>query len=281
MRAHLVQLDIVWEEPGANFARVERLLDSAPIEPGDLVLLPEMFDTGFSFNIERTADRGATVEFLTRLAQDLGVTVQGGRTAHACSCTRATNRATVVGPAGGVLCDFAKVHPFSFGGEAERFVGGTEVMTYRWEGPGRKNDAGAVTGDETLIVCPAVCYDLRFPELFRLGLTKGAEVFAIGANWPEARQAHWRALLVARAIENQAVVLGVNRTGRDPHLGYVGGSIGVGPKGEVLGELEAEEDVLSVEVQGRAIRSWREAFPAWRDARLMPGAPASPLPTRG
>jgi omega-amidase len=119
------------------------------------------------------------------------------------------------------------------------------------------------------VVCPAVCYDLRFPELFRIGLSKGAEAFAIGANWPEARQAHWRTLLIARAIENQAFVLGVNRTGSDPALRYAGGTIAVGPRGEVLGELEAEEGVLSTGVDVSEMRKWREVFPAWRDGRLM------------
>jgi predicted amidohydrolase len=118
-------------------------------------------------------------------------------------------------------------------------------------------------------VCPAICYDLRFPELFRLGLLKGAEVYALGANWPDARQAHWRALLIARAIENQAFVLGVNRTGRDPHLNYAGGSIAVGPQGEVLGELAAEEAVLSVEIAPREVHAWREKFPAWKDGKLL------------
>src|SRR5690606_21197988 len=114
-----------------------------------------------------------------------------------------------------------------------------------------------------------VCYDLRFAELFRRGLKLGAEVYVIGANWPAARAAHWRTLLVARAIENQAVVLGVNRCGNDPHLAYAGGPIAVGPKGDILGELGEAPGILSVEVSPESIRDWREEFPAWRDARLL------------
>jgi predicted amidohydrolase len=256
VRAHLVQLDIAWEDPGRNHDRVTKLLEGAGVRRGDLVVLPEMFDTGFSLNIERTADTGATLAFLKGLAERLGICVQGGRTVRIDGSARATNRAPVLGADGRLLVEYTKIHPFSFGHEPERFDGGTQVMTYPWGG---------------LTVCPAICYDLRFPELFRTGLLQGAEAYALGANWPDARQAHWRALIIARAIENQAFVLGVNRTGRDPTLNYVGGSIAVGPRGEVLAELGAEEGVLSVDVEPREVRTWREKFPAWKDIRLIAG----------
>lgn len=259
MQIHLVQFDIAWEDPDANFAQVEQMLGAAPVQPGDLVVLPEMFDTGFSLNVDVTADHGRTVDFLRQLAMRLSATVQGGRTvAGAAPGEKATNRAPVFGPAGELLCEYRKIHPFSFGREPERFEGGAEVMEYEWGAPPAPG----------LTICPAICYDLRFPELFRIGLISGADAFALGANWPQARQGHWRALAIARAIENQAYVFAVNRTGADPHLQYAGGSIVVGPKGDVLGELADEERVLSVEVDAEAVRAWREEFPAWRDLRL-------------
>ena len=260
MRAHLVQMSIDWEDHDANFRRVDGLLRGVDVGRGDLVLLPEMFSSGFSLNTGATADRdGVVLGYLRDLAMRLGAWVQGGRTVLADGAAKATNEAPVFDPSGRLVCSYAKIHPFSFGREPERFVGGSEVMMYAWgDGP----DGAAMA------VCPAICYDLRFPELFRRGLAMGAECFAIGANWPDARQGHWRALLVARAIENQAVVLGVNRTGTDPHLSYVGGSLAVGARGEVLGELGDDEAVLSVEVDAAAVRGWRETFPAWRDVRL-------------
>lgn len=255
MKAHLVQLDITWEDPSANHAAARHLIETAAPEPGDLIILPELFATGFSMNTSRTLDAaGATHAFLQTLARDLGVLVQGGRTIAGARLAR--NVMTVASPAG-TIAEYAKVHPFSLGREHEHFEAGSEVVTYPW-GP-------AAAG---LAVCPAICYDLRFPELFRLGLARGAEVFALGACWPEVRQHHWRALLIARAIENQAYVLGVNRTGSDPSLRYAGGTIAVSPTGEVLGELAAEQGVLSVEVDPGAVRRWREKFPAWRDRRL-------------
>lgn len=254
MRAHLLQLDLVWEDRSANFRLVEEAVDSCDPGAGDLVVLPELFDSGFSLNTGSTADtRGETLSFLLELADDLGVLIHGSRTVRDCHCTLARNHATIVGPGRVVLSEYAKVHPFTFGREPESFEGGSELGSYEWGG---------------LSVCPAVCYDLRFPELFRRGMAGGAEMFVLGANWPEARQHHWRSLLVARAIENQAFVVGVNRAGSDPHVAYAGGSIVVGPQGEVLGELGAEPGVLSVEIDPEKVRSWRETFPAWRDARI-------------
>ncbi|MEM0984429.1 MAG: nitrilase-related carbon-nitrogen hydrolase [Planctomycetota bacterium] len=259
MKAHLVQMNLAWEDRRENFARCDRLLRAAPIEEGDLVLLPEMFDSGFSLNTEVTADRrGETDTYLAELADDLGVTVQGGRTVRSCDCDKATNHATVWGPGHARLADYAKIHPFSFGREPEAFRGGDEIALFDW-----------VSGNNALRVCPAVCYDLRFPELFRMGLSRGAEVFAIGANWPAARAGHWRALAIARAIENQAYVVAVNRCGSDPHLDYAGGTIAVDPKGEVIGELGGDEQVLSVDVNPELIRSWRRAFGAWSDMKLL------------
>ncbi len=259
MKAHLVQLDIRWEDKPANYAATRRLLAAARPEPGDMAVLPEMFDTGFSFRLDHTADRdGATLGFLGSLAREWGITVHGSRTIVGPD-GRGRNCATVVGPDGTLLCEFAKVHPFTLGQEVEHFTGGREVVTYPWR-------VGAENG---AMVCPAVCYDLRFPELFRIGLLKGAEVYAIGANWPASREAHRYALSVARAIENQAFVLSVNRCGKDPQLEYGGGTLVVGSRGDVLDQLGSEEGVLSVGIDMEGLRRWRRTFPAWRDHVLI------------
>jgi omega-amidase len=294
MRAHLVQMDIAWEDKAANHARVERLLDRADVREGDLVILPEMFDTGFSFEVERTADRdSSTLRFLIRIAEDLGIYIIGGRTVHACHACLAHNRATAISPSGDLLADYSKIHPFTFGREAERFEGGDEVQIVTWAAATIRSEAAPVHGavrstgaaiaraagksaapprsrhGDALRICPAICYDLRFPELFRIGLLKGAEAFAVIANWPHIRQHAWRSLLIARAIENQAFVLAVNRTGSDPNLAYAGGSLALGPSGEILGELDDEEAVLTVDVNPAHLHAWRDKFPAWRDLRLI------------
>lgn len=265
MHAHLLQLDIAWHDRRANFEKVERLLAKAGPGAGDLAVLPEMFDTGFSMEPAVTSDTaGETLEFLKATARARGIYLHGGRTILEPGRGKAHNRATIISPKGELILEYTKVHPFTFGREPEFFEGGDAVATYQWGQSGGMGDA--------LTVGAAICYDLRFPELFRIALGKGAQAFALGANWPAARQHHWRSLLIARAIENQAFVLGVNRTGNDPKLAYAGGSIVVGPKGEILGELGAGEEVLSVRIDPAEVHEWRETFPAWKDARLLRAA---------
>lgn len=248
----------MWEDRPANYRRVLKLLDRAEPREGDLVVMPEMFDTGFSFKLETTADRdGQTLKFIQALAKETGTTVVGSRTVVGADA-RGRNRCTVAGPDGRVLCEYDKIHPFSHGKESEHFTGGEAVCTFDW-----------VRSDGPMRVCPTICYDLRFPELFRLGMLAGAEVFTVIANWPVPRKVHRRALAVARAIENQAYVVCVNRAGNDPHLMYQGESFVVGPKGDVLAEAGVEESVLSVELPIEPLRAWRREFPAWKDIRLI------------
>lgn len=268
-QVHVVQLDIAWENPAANHARVAEMLQRAPINPGDLIVLPEMFATGFSLRTRKTIDHdGATLAFLKHISERYRVLVQGGRTiaaTHPGTDQRARNVTSAVvyrdegGPA--LWGEYAKIHPFQR--EAEVIEPGSDVVVYQWRTSSRRE----------VSVCPAICFDLRFPELFREGLAKGAEVFALGACWPSVRRSHWRALVLARAIENQAFFIACNRVGDDPGppeaegLHYAGGSIVVSPRGEVLGELGNVEAVLSVPINIDDLDEWRKTFTAWKVAR--------------
>lgn len=263
MRAHLIQLDIAWEAPSTNRERVSRLLEQARPGPGDLVVLPEMFDTGFSFRLGATVDHeGETLAFLTQLARRWGVTVHGSRTVSGES-GRGRNVSSVVGPDGSLLCEYNKQRPFELGPvgarECDCFEAGTSPGLYTWVRP------GAPESERSVRVGCLICYDLRFPELFRAALARGAEVFVVPANWPRTRVEHWRALLIARAIENQAYVLGVNRVGRDPSLDYPGVSLAIDPTGRVLAEGDDREGVLSVEIARGPLDDWRARFPAWKN----------------
>jgi omega-amidase len=264
MIAHLVQTDIAWEDRRENHRRVERMLrESSAIRPGDLVALPEMFDTGFSFDLAKTADTDSmTLDWIRATAKAHQITLHGARTVLGPD-GRGRNRATIAGPDGQILCEYDKVHPFNFGREGEFFTGGSEITTYTWA-----NAHGSTT------VCPVICYDLRFPELFRTGMTLGAEVFVVIANWPAPRKLHRSVLAQARAIENQACVLSVNRTGSDPNASYVGGTVAFSSQGDALGELDDGPGILTVNIDLAALRAWREKFPALRDAKLLNPPPS-------
>ena len=256
MRVHLVQFDIAWEDRFENHRRVRSLLNGATIGQGDLVVLPEMFDSGFGFNVEATADRdGGSRDFLAGVARERRCWVVGGITAIE-SDARPRNRALCLGPDGAVVEWYDKHFLFPLGdpSEASRFEPGSRVATF-----------GLGSGATALGVAPLICYDLRFPELFLGAVRAGAEAIALIANWPSTRASHWRALSIARAIECQAFVFAVNRCGQDPSLAYAGGSLVIDPQGRVLAEADEAPQVLSAPIDPEDARGWRGRFPALRD----------------
>jgi omega-amidase len=250
MKIYGVQLDIAWEDKVANHRKARNLLETTPPERGSLVLLPEMFDTGFTMEVARVSDEktGVTRKFLADLAHDLGVYVVGGFVNSDSKSGR--NEAAVFDPQGKEILRYQKIHPFTRGGEARAYSAGSEIKTFRW-------------GEFT--VCPFICYDLRFPEIFRMAVRKGVNLFLVIANWPLPREGHWTTLLEARAIENLSYIVGVNRAGNDPKYAYFGRSRIIDPHGKVLAEAGREETVLSAEVDINVVEVWRKEFPALSD----------------
>jgi omega-amidase len=250
MRAVLVQLDIAWENKRTNFARVRELLTAEAPVPGSLLVLPEMFATGFScdLNATRQSNPPECDEFLATLAREFDCCVIGGVVTVG-NNGRARNEALAIGP-GGILARFAKIHPFRR--EQEVHAPGSEVVMFSWGG---------------FSIAPLVCYDLRFPESFRAAARMGVSLMVVIANWPVARIDHWITLLRARAIENQAYVIGVNRSGRDPELIYPGRSLVVDPHGSILVDAGDSEKVVRTELDPAVVAKWREDFPALKDAR--------------
>jgi omega-amidase len=249
------QYDIAWEDRERNFALVEAALLSARpgLAPGSLVVLPEMCSSGFSMNVAAAADTpaGETEHFLARLARQYHLTVLGGLARQLPDGTGA-NEAVAFAPDGSLLCRYRKIHSFSPAGEAEAFTAGQEIVTFPWNG---------------FTVCPLICYDLRFPELFRAAAARGTDLFCVIANWPDRRHGHWTTLLQARAIENQAFVLGVNRSGADPYFHYAGGSTLTSPHGETLADAGSGPGLLRATASPETTTAWRAAFPALRDRR--------------
>jgi omega-amidase len=253
MQVVACQLDIAWEDKPTSHERARALVAAADIKPGALVVLPEMFATGFSMHVNRIAEGedGPTHAFLAGLAKELQSCVIGGVVTRAPD-GRGRNEAVVFDPAGRQLARYAKMQPFSLVGETKHYQAGAAIVTFPWH---------------DFSVAPFVCYDLRFPEIFRRAVRTGAELMAVIANWPLPREAHWLALVRARAIENQCYVVGVNRTGADPHVRYGGRSLIVGPRGETVAEAGDAPEALVAEINRAALVEYRREFPALADMR--------------
>ncbi|SKB02924.1 Predicted amidohydrolase [Prosthecobacter debontii] len=251
MNIHAVQLDPVWENKTANFDRVRRLLEATPPKPGSVIVLPEMFATGFScqLDVTREASGGETERFLHELACDWDCAVIGGLVTSAPD-GRGFNQALALTPNGHELARYTKIHPFSLGGESEVHTPGEQVRVFEWQG---------------IKISPLICYDLRFPELARAALAQGAEFLIYIAAWPARRIQHWLTLLQARAIENQAYVLGVNRCGQEPQSTYCGRSALVDPHGVIVADASDGERILTCTISPQTVRNWRQDFPAVND----------------
>ncbi len=253
MQLYGLQMEIDWEDTPGNLARVRQWLEREPPEPGSLVVLPEMFSTGFSMQVAAIAEpeHGPAATFLAEVARHYRVTIAGGivrRNAEG----KGLNQALVIGPDGKIGCTYTKLHPFCLGAEFEHYCRGDSLGLFDWQGV-----QGAIF----------ICYDLRFPEVFRHAVCRGAEFFLVIANWPRSRENHWMTLLQARAIENQAYVIGVNRCGRDPHHAYSGRSLIVNPRGEIVADAGEEAGWLQAPFDRELIRNYRRGFPVLNDLR--------------
>lgn len=251
MKVYACQIEIVWEDKPANYRKVHDLVNAARPEPGSLFVLPEMFATGFSMNVPAIAEENkpGTMEFLKELAKDRKIFIQAGLVTKGAE-GKGLNQAVVITPEGKELTRYTKVHPFTLGGELANYARGTEVKHYEWNG---------------IQVTPFICYDLRFPEIFRTAAKRGAEMFVVIADWPNKREHHWVTLLQARAIENLAYVVGVNQAGKDPHHVYPGRSMIIDPHGKILADAGGPEGIISAEIEPTVVRSWRKDFPALQD----------------
>lgn len=254
MRVYLLQRPIEWEEPQLNFQDIESRLDAAPPEPDSLLVLAEMFSTGFSFALDKVGEpeHGISSEFLRHLAMKFRVATVGSFPHQPSEGGKGLNRLLAYRPDGTLACYYDKVHPFSYGKEADHYRGGKRLPLFEHGG---------------WTVCPTVCYDLRFPELYRrAAIVGGANLFLCVANWPAARREHWNALVKARAIENQAVMVAVNRVGGDPLNEYSGDSQVVDARGQELLRLGDAHRYGEVKLDLEDCLEWRRRFPALADA---------------
>jgi predicted amidohydrolase len=252
MKISVVQFSPVWESPAASRDSLRSLL--ARISATDLLILPEMFSTGFVTNPVGVAEKdGESLRFMQEMAAAHDCAVAGSLAVEEEGSYR--NRFYFVYPDGSEV-HYDKHHLFTYGGEHHRFTAGEKPVVAEYKG---------------VRFLLQVCYDLRFPVFSRNRLLEdGSALYDVAlyvASWPHVRMDAWDALLRARAIENQCFLAGVNRVGTDPGNSYSGHSVLLGPKGQVLAACrENREEITSCEINLEELRAFRNQFPVLQDA---------------
>jgi len=247
LTATLVQCELAWESPADNRQRIESLIVD---ESGhtDLIVLPEMFTTGFSMNAEANAEApgGETEQWMQSWARRLNCALTGSIAVR--EDEHVFNRMLFATPEG--IAHYDKRHLFRMAGEQKHYAPGQQRVCVTWRG---------------WRILLQVCYDLRFPVFSRNRDDYDLALYV--ANWPEARRHHWCSLLKARAIENLACVIGVNCVGEGGNgVNYSGDSLAFDAKGELLCDLEHVAQVRRVTLGGKPLLTRRERFPSHLDA---------------
>jgi predicted amidohydrolase len=256
----LVQPDMIWENKIENLNRYGQLLTTMKGK-SDLIILPEMFSTGFTMNPASLAEKmdGSTVDWMKNVSKKMKASIAGSVIIE--EDDRYYNRLIICDPSGN-LNWYDKRHLFRMAGEEEIYSSGKDrlvIQLQKWR------------------ICFQICYDLRFPVWSRN--RNDYDILVYVSNWPEARKDIWDILLKARAIENQCYAVGVNRVGTDGNgISYSGGSMIVNPKGVPACILEEnKETVVTCSVSLPELQAFRDKFPAWKDRDAFK---ITELPTR-
>ena len=245
LRLGLVQYAPTWCDPASSLGSLERLLEVAP--DTDLLVLPEMSFTGFTMDAEQATLPAAIVARLSEIARQRKTGIVYG------AVEDGRNRSILLDREGRRTGSYAKRHLFSLGSEPHHYRPGIALANWLFE---------------DWRIRPAICYDLRFPYHFWNG-AGSYDLILVPACWPSSREQHWKTLLTARAIENQAWVAGVNRLGQEPRLSYSGASRTVSPLGNPVLEAESREGVHVVEIDRSEVATTRRRYPFLSD-RIEP-----------
>jgi len=252
MRVAAAQMDIAWHDRETNYARARRMAVEARESGAEIFILPEMFSTGFSMASEFTAEplNGPTPSFLRSIAAEMNMTVIGGFVLSG-EKPGPQNVSLAVNQRGADLALYAKIHQITLLGETASYNPGHSPEPFDLEG---------------IRAACLICYDLRFPELFR-PLADECGLMIVIASWPASRQGHWDLLLRARAVENQNYVLGVNRVGEGGGLAFTGGSAIIDPLGKVLARGNETETLILADIEPARVAEVRTEFPFLKDRK--------------
>ena len=252
LRVSLVQMNVSLGQPERNFARIKKLLARDLTTPTDLILLPEMWSTGYDFPhfSELAKSTPGLLEQLGAIAKQQATAIGG--TLLEQERKKFYNTFYLLGPGGEILARYRKIHLFSLMNEPDFLSPGREMVVSRI----KDTPAGLMT-----------CYDLRFPELGRQLALKGARLLLICAQWPKQRAAHWQALLKARAIENQLFIAACNRIGQGTEQVFPGLSAVYDPWGEQILKAPRRQGVFSCQLNFKQLQAARTTIDIFSDRR--------------
>ncbi|MEH7177384.1 carbon-nitrogen family hydrolase [Neobacillus vireti] len=249
-----LQMDIAFGDPNKNYQNAEKLIKEAMKEKPDIIVLPELWTTGYDLTrLDTIADKGSakTIDFLKNAAKKYKVHFVGGSVANQ-SDNGVKNTLIIIDNNGQLVHSYSKLHLFKLMHEHLYLKAGDEKGLFQLD---NRNFAGVI------------CYDIRFPEWIRAHTSEGAEVLFVVAEWPSPRLSHWRSLLIARAIENQCFVIACNRSGHDPNNEFAGHSMLIDPWGAVIAEAGAKEEILSAVIELDLVKDIRKQIPIFEDRR--------------
>jgi omega-amidase len=255
VKAALSQINTAWEDRRKNYEKAYTFAKKAADDKCDLIVFPEMFNTGFSMNLSAIADEdiGETTSLLSGIAKNNNINLIAGFPIKSPAEDKGRNMAVVYDRKGMLVATYTKMHPFCLAGEEKHYVAGDSVTVVDIDG---------------MPSSVFICYDLRFPEIFRRVAKKVKAIFVI-ANWPALRDDHWEALLKARAIENQCFMIGVNRTGTDANgISYSGSSCIFGPMGELACSANETDEYIVCDFDPAKVDEVRTQYPFLRDMRF-------------
>lgn len=255
MKLSLVQMDISKGKPDENKSRVVNLIERASREDPDVLLLPEMWNTGYSLdNVQEIADNEGrfTAELIGPLARKYNMNIVAGSVSNITG-RDVYNSMYIFDRKGKMTARYDKIHLFRLMEEHLYLKPGNSLCTFDLD----HNLCGGI-----------ICYDLRFPELSRLLALRGVKLLLVPAEWPHPRLDHWRTLLKARAIENQFFVAACNRVGTDGDTAFFGNSMVIDPWGKIVGELSDEkEGILTVDIDIELVDRTRISVPVFEDRK--------------
>ncbi len=247
MRIALAQTHIVWEEKEKNIQKAEQLIREQASVGTEMVLFPEMSFTGFSMNTSLIKESGEeTLKILHNIAKNNHISIGFGWVKA--GEYRCQNIYTILNDKGDIISSYVKIHPFSFSGEDKYFEGGKFISLFH-------------INDVRFTIF--ICYDLRFPELFRI-VADQVHAVIVPANWPAKRSEHWKSLLRARAIENQVYIFAINCVGSIGGIYYSGDSCVINPNGEVIETIAGREGMVVNEFEDD-VDLYRVGFPVLKD----------------